>query len=243
MSCLFIADLHLQHTEPVRIKLAKRLFRTLALDYDKLFILGDFVEYWLGDDSRDTGLEDTFLALKELADSGTAVYLMHGNRDFLFSTAFSDKYSIILIRDEEFVLHDEGESILLMHGDTLCTDDQPYQHLRTMIRNEQWQKQFLALSIEERMKAANELRQASKEETRDKSKEIMDVNINTIISCLRRNKLYSIIHGHTHRPATHNFELDNTVAKRTVLGDWQTDGACIASLKHARLELFKWPGC
>ncbi len=240
MSSLFIADLHLQPSKPDQVLLAQRLFTTDALKYNNLFILGDFVEYWLGDDNPETGLDKIFITLKELSDSGTSVYIMHGNRDFLFSEDFASQYHINLILSDEFILQDEGHKILLMHGDTLCTDDTPYQNLRIMLRDTKWQEQFLAMPIEERIIAANMLRKASQEQTNGKSQEIMDVNQDAVNSCLVRNNLLTLIHGHTHRPAEHHFELNDNAGKRIVLGDWQPNFAYIASLTKTNLELLKW---
>jgi len=165
MSSLFIADLHLKPNNTALNDLAISLFNGIARDYNHLFILGDFVEYWLGDDAIDPSLMAVFDALKALALTSTSVSLMLGNRDFLFGETFAQQYHLNLITDDEYLLEDEGQRIVLMHGDTLCTDDTAYQQLRTQLRKLAWQKDFLSKSIQERIQVANHLREASQKET------------------------------------------------------------------------------
>jgi UDP-2,3-diacylglucosamine hydrolase len=231
----------LQPEEPGISALALRLLTELAPRYQQLFILGDFVEYWLGDDAYDGSLDTVFDALQALPASGVKTHLMLGNRDFLFGEDFAKKLGLSLIRQDTYSLEDEGINALLLHGDTLCTDDIPYQQLRTMLRNEQWQASFLAKTVPERIAAAQALREASREQTAEKSSAIMDVNQQSVEQLMRSFNSNCIIHGHTHRANTHRFNLDGVARKRMVLGDWSSDGASLAHIKNTTLELFHWP--
>ncbi len=241
MSSLFISDLHLKHDSPELSTLACQLFQEFAPRFENLFILGDFVEYWLGDDAYDNSLDSVFNALRNLAQSGVKIRLMMGNRDFLFGKAFATDLSITLIRNDEFLFEDENLQLLLLHGDTLCTDDHAYQQLRKVLRDEHWQSDFLSKSISERIIAADNLRAASREQIKGKPRAIMDVNQKSVEQVLIRNQLTTLIHGHTHRPGVHDFILRGQKARRFVLGDWQIDGAFIVSLEKSELNLFRWP--
>ncbi|MCB1757463.1 MAG: UDP-2,3-diacylglucosamine diphosphatase [Gammaproteobacteria bacterium] len=241
MSSLFISDLHLHAGAPAVSEQARRLLDEFAPRFQNLFILGDFVEYWLGDDAADGSLSDVFDALKNLSASGTRIFLMHGNRDFLLGEGFADSIGATLVSDDQYLIDDEGLRILLLHGDTLCTDDTAYQALRVMLRDPEWQADFLSKSIGERLAAANQLRETSREKTLEKSAAIMDVNQQSVEAALRDSGTHLMIHGHTHRPQTHRFELDGKTASRVVLGDWNANGAFIATLENAEITLQHWP--
>lgn len=153
---LFISDLHLTDSRPNISQLFLKFIDEVAPSTDSLYILGDFLEYWIGDDidsnDQDPFSQKLFSALKTLAEKGTDVYLMHGNRDFLIGQTLADKYHFTLINDPAIVEIDDTP-ILLMHGDTLCTDDIDYQNFRKMVRDENWQKEFLSKSIAERIQS------------------------------------------------------------------------------------------
>ncbi|MBX2837588.1 MAG: UDP-2,3-diacylglucosamine diphosphatase [Gammaproteobacteria bacterium] len=223
---LFIADLHLDaSSRPDTCTLACRFFQEAA-GADALYILGDFVEYWLGDDMGNPGLASVFDALEQLGTSGTALHLMHGNRDFLIGETFAEQVSATLHRDDVKAFNvASGESALLLHGDTLCTDDVDYQKLRRLLRSELWQQQFLSLSPEERLLEAKKLRDASKAALADKQTEIMDVNQQAVDALMQTHASHTLIHGHTHRPADHVWNSDDASYRRLVLGDWQADHA------------------
>lgn len=218
VTTLFISDLHLDTQRPDIIREFIDLLDQAKISATGLYILGDFVEYWIGDDDPDHGLEDAFDKLNELAQS-LPVYLMHGNRDFLIGKEFVNRYRLSLLPDPA-VIDLYGERALLMHGDTLCTDDVEYQAFRKMVREPEWQTGFLAKPLAERRAIVINLRKTSKEATEDKPEDIMDVNQPAVEQAMREHNVRLLIHGHTHRPGVHNFVLDGQPATRIVLGDW-----------------------
>lgn len=222
---LFISDLHLDRERPEIIRLFADFLITQAPEADALYILGDLFEYWIGDDQSITGLEIIIEQLHTLT-SQTPVFFQHGNRDFLVGETFAKQTGILLLPETQMVdLY--GQSALLMHGDSLCTDDIEYQKLRVMLRNNQWQTQFLSLALDERVKQAMALRDQSVSETGAKSEDIMDVNQQSVEAALKQHQTDLLIHGHTHRPAQHAFVLDGKPAKRIVLGDWYEQGSVL----------------
>lgn len=222
---LFISDLHLDRERPEIIRLFADFLITQAPEADALYILGDLFEYWIGDDQSITGLEIIIEQLHTLT-SQTPVFFQHGNRDFLVGETFAKQTGILLLPETQMVdLY--GQSALLMHGDSLCTDDIEYQKLRVMLRNNQWQTQFLSLALDERVKQAMALREQSVSETGAKSEDIMDVNQQSVEAALKQHQTDLLIHGHTHRPAQHAFVLDGKPAKRIVLGDWYEQGSVL----------------
>ena len=218
------------------------LLHTTAADYDNLWILGDLVEYWLGDDAYDGSLDEVFGALEALSKRGTQIRVMYGNRDFLLGEGFAERTGSEVITEDCVVVQDAGRSFALLHGDTLCTDDIGYQQLRAMLRNPAFIADFLSKSVPERVQQAMALREKSRTETAGKSDEIMDVNQVAVQNALKAAGVDLMIHGHTHRPAVHQptTAVDGT---RIVLGDWDETGAMIASLTDdGELKLFHWPG-
>jgi len=221
---LFISDLHLCPTRPAINTLFMRFVQDIAPQAEALYILGDFFEYWAGDDD----LADPFhtaitSALAGLAQRGTRVYLMHGNRDFLLSDAFMRAAQVTLLPDPTCIdLY--GAPTLLMHGDTLCTDDVAYQQFRDMVRNTEWQRNFLAQPLSQRKAQIEALRKRSAQEKSSKSAEIMDVNSEAVANTLREHGYPRLIHGHTHRPARHSHRVDGMLCERWVLPDWYETG-------------------
>jgi len=191
-----------------------------------LYILGDLFEFWLGDDVPSKCSIEVAVALSALADKGVPCYFMHGNRDFLLQNEYAKLAGITLL-PEEYVADLYGEQVLLMHGDSLCTDDVPYQQFRTLVRNTAWQQEFLAKTPQERLQIALQARDASAEHKDKLSMEIMDVNQTEVIAAFERNGVNRMIHGHTHRPAIHNLEANGKTAQRIVLGDWYTQGSVL----------------
>ena len=225
---LFISDLHLSVERPEIIKLFLKFMDEVAPSSRSLYILGDFLEYWIGDDMDEqiqgTLIADVFSSLKELHNKGTNVFFMPGNRDFLIGKSLADKYQFSLVNDP--VTIDINKSpVLLMHGDTLCSDDIEYQNFRSMVRDENWKRSFLSKSLEERVQIAEDLREKSKEAVADKKPDIMDVNQETVINTMMQHDVVTLIHGHTHRPALHDFEHDGKSMKRYVLADWYDSGS------------------
>ena len=223
MKTWFISDLHLDDTRPHITQQFFDFLNKIKDEAEALYILGDLFEAWIGDDILDTPLGASALEvvnpLKKLSDNGTKLYFAHGNRDFLIGDQFIKRIGANLL-DEHQVIDLYGTPTLIMHGDTLCTDDIEYQQLRGMLRKPQWQKEFLAKPLQERIEEALKLRQISQEKTKGKQEDILDVNQSKVEKVMRKFGVTQLIHGHTHRPATHDFELDGTQAKRIVLGDW-----------------------
>jgi len=223
---LFISDLHLAPERPDIIQLFVEFMNIQAAKAESLYILGDLVEYWLGDDDDATGLNDAFNAMKQQSENGLKIYLMHGNRDFLMGEELALRTGCTLIH-EPYIATFDNTPVLLMHGDTLCTDDLRYQELRKTLRNPAWISDFLNKPLSEREQLALALRKQSKEETQTKSAEIMDVNPSAVEQAFLENKVSLLIHGHTHRPAIHNSEINNKPVKRIVLGDWYSQGSVL----------------
>ena len=224
---LFISDLHLTAARPLINELFFDFLEREARTAEALYILGDFLEYWIGDDAL-TQPEYRPIAenLRALTAAGTPVYLMRGNRDFLLGPRFEQETGCQLI-DDPTVIDLYGTAVLLMHGDTLCTDDVDYLAFRRMTRAESWQRDFLAKPIDERDTIARGHRELSQQSTAQKAPEIMDVTQPAVVATLRQHGVRQLIHGHTHRPGEHVFELDGKPARRTVLGDWYRQGSVL----------------
>ena len=236
---LFISDLHLAPERPEIIHLFERFVDEVAIHAERLYILGDFLEYWLGDDDKADGLENVFQSLKKLSDAGIDVLFMVGNRDFLIGNELAQKCGFKII-DEPFIENINGQSALLMHGDTLCTDDTAYQSFRAVVRNKTWQDDVLAKSLEEREQLARSMRQQSQQANASKTEEIMDVNQDTVITTMQQHSVHLLIHGHTHRQAIHEFKIDKQPAKRIVLGDWYKKGSYLRLSDNAEPQLISF---
>lgn len=231
---LFIADLHLDPVRPDAMEAFLAFTRGQAREAAALFILGDLFEAWIGDDARPPD-EPVSPALAALAASGTDIFLMHGNRDFLLGDDFCDAAGATRL-EEPAVIHVDDEPVLLEHGDALCIDDVAYQAFRAQVRDSAWQAGFLSLPIEERLRQAQAARTRSGEEMAGKAEAIMDVNSDAVSQRLRDWQVRRLIHGHTHRPAVHEFELDGRSAARIVLGDWFEQGS-VLRVKEGRYTL------
>lgn len=236
---LFISDLHLDAERPEIIHLFGRFVDEIAVHAERLYILGDFLEYWLGDDDAAIGLEPAFQALKKLSSQGTKIFFMAGNRDFLVGHTLAQKCGFKII-EEPFIENFNGQPMLLLHGDTLCTDDIAYQSFREMVRNKNWQQAVLARPLHEREQLARSLRQQSEQANAEKDYEIMDVNQDAVIAAMQQHSVKLLIHGHTHREAIHNFSIDSHPARRIVLGDWHETGSYLRLSESAEPALFKF---
>ena len=221
---LLIADLHLCDSRPETSRLFFDFLAGTAIHADALYILGDLFEYWLGDDTLDIPLhQHVCQALNQLANSGVSIYFMHGNRDFLLAEAFARACHAMLLADPCLV-NLYGAPSLLMHGDTLCTDDVSYLAFREQVRNPNWQSQFLAQPLDTRVAIAQQARNQSESAKQEKSAAIMDVNATAVIEVLRQFHYPRLIHGHTHRPALHTVSIDGHRCQRWVLTDWYEQG-------------------
>jgi UDP-2,3-diacylglucosamine hydrolase len=226
MTTLFISDLHLDPVRPEITEAFLALLQGEARRAEALYILGDFFEVWVGDDDDDPHYARVMAGLKELTATGVPVYFMHGNRDFLVGEGFLHKTGTVLLPDPR-VIDLYGAPTLLMHGDTLCTDDVEYQMVRRMLRDPAWQKDYLAKPLTERRAIAAHARAESKAHTAAKAEYIMDVNQREVEAVMRKHQVSRLIHGHTHRPAVHRFKSDGRDKERVVLGDWYEQSSCL----------------
>ena len=226
MSTLFISDLHLDSARPDITALFLRFLREQAAGAEALYILGDLFEAWVGDDEPGEPAASVRTALRALVDAGTPVWLMRGNRDFLFSQRFAAESGARLLPDPA-VINLYGEPVLLMHGDLLCTEDSAYQAFRATVRNAAWQGQFLAQPLAARQEFATKARAASKQHQSGTMESIMDVTPAAVESTMARHGVSRLIHGHTHRPAIHSLTVNQRRAQRIVLGDWYTQGSVL----------------
>ncbi|WP_426664701.1 UDP-2,3-diacylglucosamine diphosphatase [Rhodanobacter aciditrophus] len=227
MGTLFIADLHLDDSRPQITALFERY---LAGDEvrraDALYILGDLVEAWIGDDDDAELPQRIAAATRAVREAGVPVYFMVGNRDFLLGKDYARRAGFELLDDGS--VHDlYGRPTLLMHGDVLCTDDTAYQAVRKQVRMPEWKAQILAMPLEARRAFAAKSRAESRAHTGSTMEAIMDVNADAVAEAMRRAGTTRLIHGHTHRPAIHRFELDGAPAERIVLGDWYDQGSVL----------------
>ena len=215
----FISDLHLSPNTPKLTALLKQLLSDWEKDAEALYILGDLFEAWAGDDQMDNPFVEEVVTLLKNASQHYKIYFIHGNRDFLIGADFAAATGITLLEDNTLIdLY--GQKILIAHGDALCTDDTQYQQFRNMVRNPAWQQQFLSLPIEERLAQVAEARSKSNADKKYKSVAIMDVNADAVDTLMRSNNYAVMIHGHTHRPAVHEWTLDDNACERWVLPDW-----------------------
>lgn len=224
---LFISDLHLSPERPAIAGLFVEFLRDRATGADRLYILGDLFEYWLGDDTVGMPeLAPVLNALRGLTEGGVPVFVMHGNRDFLMGSGFERASGCQLLPDPS-VVDLYGTRVLLTHGDLLCTDDIQYQAVRRVVRDPAWQRDVLSKSIPERIALARSFREKSEKVIAGNKPEIMDVTPAAVDEMLRSQKVRDMIHGHTHRPAVHRFVLDGAPARRVVLGDWYDQGSVL----------------
>lgn len=226
MTTLFVSDLHLDASRPGITRLFLDFLAGEARQAQALFVLGDLFEAWVGDDEPGEPGASVCAALKALADSGVPVFLMRGNRDFLFGPGIAARCGATLLPDPCVVdLH--GQPTLLMHGDLLCTDDTAYQAFRRQVRDPAWQAQFLAQPLEARHAFAAKARAASREHQQGVSETITDVTPAAVAAVMARHGVDRLVHGHTHRPAVHSLLVDDRPATRIVLGDWYDQGSVL----------------
>ena len=243
----FISDLHLSPSHPHLFELFYAFIDEIKDQAEALYILGDLFEFWIGDDIIDLPIGKPYLPviekLRSLSDSGVKLYFMQGNRDFLAQDDFAKRIGAQLLPDQK-IIDLYGKPTLIMHGDTLCIDDKGYQRMRAIFRLKIVQKLYLMLSPERRGKKAKNIRKNTQQRTQQKQSMILDVNQQEVervmTNCTKgaisggvtfdsAQQPYLLIHGHTHRPAVHLFDLDGKEAKRIVLGDWR-DEACYLSV-------------
>lgn len=226
MATLFISDLHIDASHPEITEQFIEFLRKEACGAEALYILGDLFESWVGDDAADAGQSAAISAIGQLTAGGVPCFVMHGNRDFLLGKRFCSQSGAQLLPDPLIVTL-YGEPVLVMHGDALCTDDRAYQRLRATVRDADWQRQFLALSVAARRALAGAARVGSQAHTASMEHAITDVSAESVASALRAAATATLLHGHTHRPAIHALEVDGRPCTRIVLGDWYGQGSVL----------------
>lgn len=225
MSTLFLSDLHLDDAHPETLEKLEGLLAGPARQADAVYLLGDLFEFWIGDDALSESARRVAAHTRALSEDGVPCYFQHGNRDFLLGESYAKQAGLQLLPEYQ-VLNLHGTPTVLLHGDTLCTDDVEYQAFRRQVRDPRWQAQVLALGVEERLQLARNARDASKAHTGTSAMDIMDANPQAVAECFEAHGVRRMIHGHTHRPATHEHPLsDGTTGRRIVLSDWYGDRA------------------
>ncbi len=235
MSQLFISDLHLDENAPEITAFFYSFLDKIAPGAEKLFILGDFFEAWIGDDEQTALQVEVAAKLSRLNQAGTEIFLMHGNRDFLIGESYAQQCCATLLTDPT-VIDLYGRKALLIHGDSLCIDDKEYMKFRGFARSSAWQQQVLTRPLEDRKKMAMQMRQLSMAKNQGKTQEIMDVNQDEVIRVMQDHNVDLMIHGHTHRPAEHPIILNDQPASRIVLGDWH-DTTWLLNVSDTQPEL------
>lgn len=239
MTTLFIADLHLCTEEPAITAGFLRFLAGEARQADALYILGDLFEAWIGDDDPNPLHREMAAAIKAVVESGVPCFFIHGNRDFLIGKRFARESGMTLLPQEK-VLDLYGRRVLIMHGDTLCTDDVGYQAFRAKVHQRWLQTLFLALPLFIRKRVAARMRADSKAANRHKSMEIMDVNKHAVITEMEKHHVKWLIHGHTHRPDVHALTVNGEPAFRVVLGAWHREGSMV-KVTPDDVELIAFP--
>ena len=235
---LLISDLHLEEQRPDITRAFLFFLQDRAAHADALYILGDFFEAWIGDDAMTPFQHRIAEALRQLSDGGTRVYLMHGNRDFMIGKDFCREAGCTLLADPS-VVELQGERVLLMHGDSLCTRDVAYMRLRRWLRNPLVQLILRNLPLATRHRLGRKLRKESRMQTRQKAADIVDVTPDEVLRLMHEHGVRRLIHGHTHRPARHPLQVDGQPAERIVLGDWDAQGwALQIDAEGYRLDAF-----
>jgi len=242
MTTVFVSDLHLSDQTPAMVQLFCSLLKECQNQATALYILGDFFDAWVGDDVPDGTAKIVITALREATSAGLPVAIQHGNRDFLLGKRFFAQTGCTLL-PEEYLLNLHGQPVLLMHGDSLCTDDLAYQRFRKRSRTFLAKSLFLLRSRTKRQAIAAHYREKSREHTAMTAESIMDVTQNAVVAIMQKHHTLHLIHGHTHRPAEHVFLLQEKEASRTVLPAWHgTGGALICLPDGSRKTVFARPG-
>lgn len=237
---LFISDMHLQENRPALTRAFLHFLKTDAPQAKALYLLGDIFNLWVGDDAMTDFHRTIAAALKQLAENGTEVFIMHGNRDFAIGQDFCKQAGCTLLKDPS-VITPFDKPILLMHGDLLCTQDVGYQRMRRLLRNPFINFILRNLSLKTRQKMADKARKVSKSSTVKKASGIVDVTQQEVIRLMEKYQTTCLIHGHTHRPAVHDLQVEiegkQLPAKRYVLGDWSDQQGWKITLEKDDIQL------
>jgi UDP-2,3-diacylglucosamine hydrolase len=232
---LFVSDVHLDSSAPQATAQFLEFLGTHAARSEALYILGDLFEAWVGDDDAHADKHTVCDGLRSLTASGVPCFVLHGNRDFLIGSGFEERTGARVLPDP-VITQLEGVSVMLTHGDLLCTDDHAYQELRTIVRTPGWQQRFLALPLAVRERLADQARAGSRAHTSRTVPYVMDVNSGAVEAAFRATRVRTIIHGHTHRPGIHDLLVDGTNVQRIVLGAWYEQGSYLVA-EAGRFEL------
>jgi len=219
MSVLFISDLHLAPERPAVTRAFLSFLSDRAANAESLYILGDLFEAWIGDDDPSAMAGEVQDALRNLSDSGVNLFIQQGNRDFLLGKRFIKRCGAVMLGDEHIVEY-AGHRALVMHGDSLCTDDIDYQRFRRKARNPIYKWCLSHLPLKRRQKLATDWRAKSMAANSNKASAIMDVNGDAVAAVMGKHAVDVLIHGHTHRPNRHALAS----GERIVLGDWHDLG-------------------
>lgn len=244
---LFVSDVHLQASLPHTTQAFSDFLRNQAMKVQQLYLLGDLFEYWAGDDDLATPYNAEIVhKIREVSEAGVAVFWIPGNRDFLVGENFARAAGLNLLPDP-FIAKIAGQRIVLTHGDAQCTDDHAYMTFRAQVREPAWQREFLGMPLAKRKALIEGMRNGSREAQRSKSYDIMDVNPAAIASLHQASGSTIIIHGHTHRPAMHEIQLNGEKRVRYVLPDWDCDaeparGGWLALYADASFRSFGFDG-
>ena len=216
---ILIADLHLSAERPATVELFLKFLQEKVSRCQRLYILGDLFDVWLGDDDKSPPIPDIIKGLSDASSKGCQLFFICGNRDFLVGEEFSRETGCALLHDTA-VTNISGEATLLMHGDLLVTDDTGYQRDRVFLRSSDFSNEFLSKSLSERRAIATSLRQKSSEAKSELAESTMDVVDTTVEELMRKHNCWQLIHGHTHIQGEHDLRMDGRPGKRYVLGEW-----------------------
>ncbi|RLR18298.1 UDP-2,3-diacylglucosamine diphosphatase [Sodalis-like symbiont of Bactericera trigonica] len=223
MSTLFVADIHLGAQEPAITAGFLHFLRARAIAAQALYILGDLFEVWIGDDDPNPLHHEIAVALQALTQRGIPCYFIHGNRDFILGKCYAAACGITLLPAQR-VMQLDGLRVVILHGDTLCTDDNDYQRFRRRVHQRWLQRLFLSLRLRLRLRIADRMRANSLRANAGKAADIMDVNAQAVMAVMEDTGATVMIHGHTHRPAIHLLPGER---RRAVLGAWHHQGSAI----------------
>tara|TARA_B100000214_G_scaffold349390_1_gene302227 strand:- start:820 stop:1569 length:750 start_codon:yes stop_codon:yes gene_type:complete len=218
----FISDLHLSENLPSITEGFFKFLKTASQEFSHLYILGDLFEVWIGDDNNSELALKVMQKINRATRNGLEVFFMHGNRDFLCGQDFAKKSNLKILPDP-FFMNFFNLKIALSHGDDFCTNDHKYIKFKEEVRSQKWQKNFLQKSLDERLRIASNMRDASQNDNNHKDASIMDVTPSAVDRFFAKHKVDLLIHGHTHRPYVHQ----NNLGTRVVLGDWDETGWCL----------------
>ena len=225
----FIADLHLSENRPHLLALFRQFMQEQAPEAEKLYILGDLFDFWIGDDEQSDLISEVQQLIRHLTEQGVPCYFQHGNRDFLIGKKFANSCGMTLLPTYQ-VIDLYGTPTLLCHGDTLCVDDVKYQQYRKKVHQKWRQWLFLHLPLKVRLKIAEKIRAKSRQDKQLKSTEIMDVNADFVQQMFAQFHVTQMIHGHTHRQKHHEIPPH---FHRIVLGDWGETSSLLEVTPHS----------